>query len=103
MDGITNGITLFESTNLTISGSSLFKSITSDWYTNYFRQFTNLYRNYFSVSVYLPPHECLIHRLSQVEDMITDGKIVFQSKWWQYHSISHRKRQPKFIYVWKQI
>ncbi len=44
-----------------------------------------------------PPHERLVDGGPQVEDVITDGQVVFQSERLQNHPVPNRERQPELL------
>lgn len=47
----------------------------------------------------LPPHERLVHRRSQVEDVIADGQVVLQPEGLQDDAVPHWEGQPQLLVV----
>lgn len=46
---------------------------------------------------FLPQHEGLVHRISEMESVITDSQVVLQSKRLQHYPISYREGQTQVI------
>lgn len=44
-----------------------------------------------------PPHERLVDGGPQVEDVITDGQVVFESEGVQNHTVPNRERQAELL------
>lgn len=47
--------------------------------------------------LFLPHHECFVHRVPQLEGVVTDGQVVFQSERLQHNAVSHWESQTQVI------
>lgn len=45
----------------------------------------------------LPHHKCFVHRVSQLEGVVTDGQVVLQSEWLQHNTVPYGKSQTQVI------
>ena len=50
----------------------------------------------------IPPHECLVHRISQMEDVVADRQVMLQAERREDNSVPHRKCKAQFFRVWKK-
>lgn len=46
-----------------------------------------------------PPHERLVHRRPQVEDVVADGQVVLQPERLQDDAVPHWEGQPQLLVV----
>lgn len=54
--------------------------------------------------VFLPPHEGLVDRRSQVENVVTDSQVVLQAEWFQHHSVPNWEGQAQLLIgvIWRR-
>ncbi len=49
--------------------------------------------------IHSPPHERLVDRLAQVEDVVADGEVVLEAEGRQHDPVAHREREAQLVHL----